>query len=236
MGRYPQPLGQRGSLKWVQLLVNCCPELIDVPLLQACSLPPDTQISWLSPLRDDLYAEYRDEQFLDRLGICLTRKQLRAFWPRLGPQWDGLARSSSSECFLVECKAYVSELVSPGTQASLRSKILIDRSLGEVQSYLGVRPLVSWSEILYQYANRLAHLYLLRVLNEVPTYVVSVYFVGDQDMGGPATAGEWKSAILVVKRMLGLKEGHRLSRFAVDVFVEIDQILEAVAARPDCTI
>ena len=66
--------------------------------------------------------------------------------------------------------------------------------------------------------------------------MVFVYFLGDQDMGGPATAGEWKSAIQVVKRMLGLKEGHRLSRFTVDVFVEIDQILEAVAARPDCTI
>ncbi len=31
----------------------------------------------------------------------------------------------------------------------------------------------------YQYINRLAHLYLLRVLNKIPAYLVFVYFVND---------------------------------------------------------
>lgn len=224
MGRFPQHRGQRGSLKWVQLLVNDCPELIDVPLRQACLLPSGAQISWFSPLFDDEFAEYRDEQFLDRLGISLERRSLRAFWPRWGPQWDGLGRSDSGECFLVESKAHVRELISPGTRASCQSKMLIDGSLKEVQSFLGVRPLVDWSEILYQYTNRLAHLYLLRELNDIPAYMVFVYFVGDRGMGGPATPGEWKSAIQVVKQLLCLRENHRLSKFVVDVFIDVAQI------------
>jgi len=198
-------------------------------LRQACSLSSGTEISWVSPLRDDDYAEYRDEQFIERLGVELKRRQLRDFWPRWGPQWDGLARSNSGECFLVECKAHVSELVSPGTQASPRSRVRIDRSLEELRSYLGVRPLVSWSDVLYQYANRLAHLYLLRVLNRIPAYMVFVYFVGDGDIGGPSTAGEWESAIHVVKRLLGLNSSHRLSQFVVDVFIHVGQIQSAAA-------
>lgn len=79
MGRFPQPKGQRGSLKWVQLLVNNCPELINVPLRQACMLPPGTQISWVSPLCEDEFAEYRDEQFLNRLGISLGATSLKDF-------------------------------------------------------------------------------------------------------------------------------------------------------------
>lgn len=224
MGRFPEPRGQRGSLKWVQLLVNNCPELINVPLRQTCMLASATRISWLSPLRQDDFAEYRDEQFLDRLRISLERHPLGAFWPRWGPQWDALARSESGECFLVESKAHIRELLSPGTKASGQSKMLIDRSLKDVQSFLRVRPLVDWSEVLYQYTNRLAHLYLLRELNDIPGYMVFVYFVGDRDMDGPATMGEWKSAIQVVKHLLGLREGHRLSRFVLDIFIDVAQI------------
>lgn len=43
-------------------------------------------------------------------------------------------------------------------------------------------------------------------------------------MGGPATPGEWKSAIQVVKQLLCLKENHRLSKFVVDVFIDVAQI------------
>lgn len=124
----------------------------------------------------------------------------------------------------MEAKAHVRELISPGTKASGQSKTLIDRSLREVQSFLGVHPLVDWSKVLYQYTNRLAHLYLLRELNDVPAYIVFAYLVGDRETDGPSTPGEWKSAIQVVKGLLSLREGHRLSKFVPDVFIDIAQI------------
>jgi hypothetical protein len=228
MGRFPQPKGQRGSLKWVQLVVNNCPELISIPLREAFSLPSGTHISWLSPLCSDEFAEYRDERFLNRLGISLEQHPLTTFWPRLGPQWDALARCDSGEVFLVESKAHVKELISPGTKASGQSKILIDRSLKEVQSFLEVRAVVDWSKILYQYTNRLAHLYLLRKLNGVRAFLVFVYFIGDREMGGPLTAEEWESAIQVVKAVLSLREANKLSKYILDVFIDIAEVEKAL--------
>jgi len=235
MGRFPQLKGQRGSLKWVQLVANECPELINGSLRKACMLPSRVLISWLSPIRTDELAEYRDQAFLDLLGIHLEQRPLRTFWPGRGPQWDALARSDSGETFLVESKAHVSEMLSPGTKASSESKILIDKSLKDVQSFLGVHPLVDWSKDFYQYTNRLAHLYLLRELNDVRAFLVFLYFVGDREMGGPSTPGEWKSAIRVVKGLLGLRENHKLSKYVLDVFIDVAQIEKVIAGGPEVT-
>ena len=224
MGRFPQPAGERGSLKWIQLLVNDFPESINKPLREACGLSSGTKLEWLSPLRRDQFAEYRDKAFLTQLSIRLEKRDLRAFWPRFGPQWDALGRSDREDIFLVEAKAHIGELLSPGTSASARSKKLIDRSLDEVQSYLGARSLVDWSAVLYQYINRLAHLYLLRTLNDVPAHMVFVYFVGDRDMQGPQTAQEWKSALQLVRGLLGLRDKHKLSEFIHDVFISVSSV------------
>jgi hypothetical protein len=64
MTRTVQPLGARGSLKWVQLAVNERPDQLDV------AIPVKGHIEWLSPLKDDGYAEYRDAAFLERIGLA----------------------------------------------------------------------------------------------------------------------------------------------------------------------
>ena len=74
---------------------------------------------------------------------------------------------------------------------------------------------------LYQYANRLAHLYLLRELNRVPAHLLFVYFVGDDDVNGPETVPEWEAALSLAKRVLGLPERHRLSDYVSDVFFNV---------------
>lgn len=224
MGRFPQLKGQRGSLKWVQRVVNECPEFINEHLRNMCMFPDNTQISWLSPINADELAEYRDQAFLDLLGIKLQRCPLSTFWPDRGPQWDALARADSGEIFLVESKAHVSEILSPGTKASNKAKLMIGKSLKEVQTHLGIQPAVDWSSVFYQYTNRLAHLYLLRELNDVPAFLVFLYFVGDHEMKGPVTPGEWKSAIQVVKGVLGLRKVHKLSNFVFDVFIDVATI------------
>jgi len=101
----------------------------------------------------------------------------------------------------------------------------------EVQAFLGVHPVVDWSQVFYQYTNRLAHLYLLRELNDIHAFLVFLYFIGDHEMDGPLTLREWKSAIQVVKGILGLREAHKLSKYVVDLFIDISEMQKAVAER-----
>lgn len=81
-------------------------------------------INWRSPLAADDYAEYRDDTFLELLGIG-DRCSLDSFWPRGGPQWDALGIAEGGDLVLVEAKAHVNELYSPATGASARSLPLI---------------------------------------------------------------------------------------------------------------
>ena len=80
---------------------------------------------------------------------------------------------------------------------------------------------------LYQYTNRLAHLYLLRELNGINARLVFVYFTGDDDVDGPLTTAEWKSALKVVKGVLGLSERHRLSKYIADLFIDVRELRSA---------
>ncbi len=121
----------KGSLKWIQLAVNRFPAYTNNRIEKACSLDPATSIHWVSPVQNDDYAEYRDADFLDRLSITLPGRALSTFWPNLGPQWDGLATTSRDEVLLVEAKANLPEVKSPGTQAGETSRRLIEQSLAE---------------------------------------------------------------------------------------------------------
>ena len=229
MSRVSQPNGTKGSLKWIQLLINDCPQLIN-PLLQTeCSLIADESIIWLSPLKDDEFAEYWDQYFLNRLGVDLKQRSLNTFWPNSGPHWDALGRTEKGKVFLLEAKAHVTEIVTPGTGAkSPRSKALIEKSLQEVKSFLALRSSTDWSNVLYQYANRLAHLYLLRELNNIPAFLVFVYFLNDNEMNGPTTKEEWIAAIQVVEGVLGLGEKHRLKPYIIDLFIDVNDIKTAI--------
>ena len=68
MGRIIQPKGDRGSLKWIQHVINGCPDVLSKPILDAIGAGKTQSIEWLSPLADDDYAEYRDQAFLELLG------------------------------------------------------------------------------------------------------------------------------------------------------------------------
>jgi len=228
MGRFPQQNGTKGSLKWIQLLVNECPQLINPLLQKECSLNDDEHIIWVSPLKADEFAEYRDQEFLHQLGVSLKQHPLNIFWPSNGPQWDALARTDKGKVFIVEAKAHITEIVSPGTGASSQSKALIEKSFHEVESFLKIQSLTEWTTVFYQYANRLAHLYLLRELNNIPAYLVFVYFLNDQEMNGPATKEEWIAAIQVVEEVLGLGEKHRLKPYIIDLFIDVNDIETAI--------
>jgi hypothetical protein len=89
MSRIPQPAGLRGSLKCIQKAVNAHPDVLDAPLRTALGA---RRIDWRSPLLSDDFAEYRDGDFLKRLGFEPLTNERERFWPARGPQWDAPAR------------------------------------------------------------------------------------------------------------------------------------------------
>ena len=112
MGRIIQPKGTKGSLKWIQEVVNNKPLLLDNPIKKSIGADKKNNIEWLSPKAEDGYAEYRDQAFPDLLGIKLTKTKPQDFWPNRGPQWDALGRVGNEAYFLAEAKAHISELIS----------------------------------------------------------------------------------------------------------------------------
>lgn len=214
----------KGSQKWLQILINQHPNLITSAFCDATGLPPTLGIEWLSPHVQDDYAEYRDECFLKRLGTVLPNRSLDTFWPSLGPVWDGLGRSEQSHLILIEAKSHIAEIVSPPTSAEAEASIaLIRASLQETKDFLAPSSKADWSHTFYQYTNRLAHLYLLRHLNQLPAYMVNVYFINDADMDGPASREEWEGALELLKVYLGVRHSS-LEKYCVDLFFDIKQL------------
>ena len=222
MDRYPQSSDGHGSLRDIQILVNGFPDFFTNKIKEHIMIESD-RIDWVSPLKDDDFSEYRDNGFIQKLGIRNLETSLSAFWPKRGPQWDALGRGNCNEVFLVEAKANIDEIVSPETKATEKSLVLIKKSLDGLKKYLKVNNKVDWSGTFYQYTNRLAHLYFLRALNKLPANLIFVYFIGDDSMSGPKSVEEWNAALMVMKRYLGLST-HKLAKYIAEVFIDVKQI------------
>jgi hypothetical protein len=221
MARCNQSVTEKGSQKWIQKLVNEKPDLLNSHLVEELHLPKIENICWLSPLKNDDYAEYSDQDSLDRLGVNLKKKPLADFWPENGPQWDALGKSNNGKVFLVEAKSHIGELRSfIGAKGNSLNKIL--QSLSETKAFLNSTIQTDWSRGFYQYANRLAHLHLFRQ-NDLPAYLVFVYFLSDAEMNGPATVDTWKGAIELLHTYLGIRR-NKLQKYIADVFIDINQI------------
>ena len=224
MCRIIKQKAERGSQKWLQTLINQHPNEIASAFREAIGLPHTLGIEWLSPLANDNYAEYQDECFMQRLGVQLPHRSLDTFWPKRGPVWDGLGRSEQGHLILIEAKSHIAEAASPGTSAKAATSLaLIQKSLQEAKTFLAPSAKADWSHTFYQYTNRLAHLYLLRHLNQLPAYMVNVYFINDADIGGPASREEWKGALELLKVYLGVRHTS-LDKYCVDLFFDVKQL------------
>lgn len=223
MTRIIQKSDGRGSLKDIQVLVNKNQDLIDNLLKSSFNALADQQIIWTSPLEQDDFAEYRDNDFLLKVGLDPTEIKLDDFWPAKGPQWDALAKTTNGHVILVEAKANISEIVSPGTGAGEISKTIIDKSLNDTKAFLNLTNPIDWSGKFYQYTNRLAHLYFLRVKCNKPTFLVNIYFIGDDSVSGPKTKQEWDAALIVLHTYLGLTR-NSLSEFMTDIFIDVKDL------------
>lgn len=193
----------KGSQKQIQTYVNEKRNALCSAIAQALSryALDEKTIHWVSPLAVDTYSEYRDSEFLDRVGLVHLTPQLLRFWPRNGPCWDALARIKGG-CILVEAKSHIEEMYGGGCEASSGSKQAIQQALDATKAWLGVSPEVDWTGPLYQSANRYASLYFLREIAGIQAFLVNVYFVGDPSK--PTTREQWDTAIESAHRELGL--------------------------------
>jgi len=222
MDRYPQRSDGHGSLRDIQVLVNRFPDMFTNKIKEKIVIKSN-RIDWVSPLKDDDFSEYRDNGFIQKLGIRNLETSLSAFWPKRGPQWDALGKGNDKEYFLVEAKANIDEMVSPESKATGKSLEMIKKSLDGLKKYLKVNNRIDWSGTFYQYTNRLAHLYFLRALNKLAANLIFVYFIEDDSVSGPKSVGEWNAALTVMKKYLGLST-HKLAKYTAEVFVDVKQI------------
>ncbi len=87
---------------------------------------------------------------------------------------------------------------------------------------MDLKPNIDLTKSFYQYANRLAHLYFLRVLNDIPTYLVFVYFINDHTHI-QTTKKEWTGALHLTHSFLGSRN-YKLSKYVLDVFVDVKSL------------
>ena len=217
----------KGSKKWIQQAVNCYPDVLYNHLTLQIHLK-QSKVKWLSPLRIHGYTEYRDQKFIDLLGLKLNCHPLQRFWPRGGPHWDALAKIDDCQALLVEAKSYIREKKSSGSKASSEASIKkISCSLKETQEFLGADLSVDWAIYPhYQYANRLAHLYLLAERNGIDAFLLMVYFLNDVQMKGPHSIQEWKEAVVRQHEELGLDQDHRLSDRVISIYISVEELRE----------
>ncbi|TET44195.1 hypothetical protein E3J62_11040 [candidate division TA06 bacterium] len=182
------------------------------------------QPDWVSPLASEDYCEYQDKQFLDKVDCKEHWSELKDFWPSGGPVWDALAtiegNNGAKGVILLEAKSHRGEL--KGTcGASTRSREKIERSFATVKRVLGVKADADWLHGHYQYANRVAHLYFMNIVAEVPTWLVFLYFVGDtKPKKGPQTVAGWETILDRVRKKIGLPNYHLLNQRIVTVFAQ----------------
>ena len=164
-----------GSQLQIQIAVSRRQGELSRATAGAIGAPSRSSLVWKSPLEEDRFAEYRDDAFLRVVGLEHLTQSLAAFWPPGGPCWDGLARIETagilSGVVLVEAKSYPQEMEGIGCRAKGRSRDQIQRALRAAQKWFGVPESADWSGPLYQFANRMSHVYFLRELHGIPTWL-----------------------------------------------------------------
>jgi hypothetical protein len=212
-----------GSQMHIQSYVNDLREKLSEMLI-GCLDPspgPSARLVWVSPLRADRYNEYRDEEFLEKLGWKEQAAELKKFWPVRGPCWDALGVVSAPNfhgAVLVEAKSHFSEMQSSLKAKSPRSREMIEKALAQAAQDLGVQINSCWTEGYYQAANRYAHLYFLRRIARLSAWLVNVYFTNDRSIATPLSRDQWQEALKTVKQAMGF--GGRPTPFAPDLFLE----------------
>ena len=228
----------RGSQRELQDYINEHERVIHCAVLEALPVryrELGASITWISPLVQDNYVEYRDDDFLRSVGLGEFASELAGFWPTGGPCWDALGIVSDfnkrfkPNIVLVEAKSHLSEIYGSGCQAGVRSRKLIEKSLANAKEWCGAKIDADWTGPLYQSANRLAHLYFIRERLKNFAWLVNLCFTGDPI--GPADQLAWEAELKAVKSSLGINSA---LPFVINVFLPALESIESLDAVETC--
>lgn len=216
--------GAKGSKYWIRVYTNERQSILtDLLRLHSLSLAAfATRVEWVSPLAQKQYVEYWDEQFLGVLGLDQHGDALEDFWPTGGPHWDGLAKvdgQNSLGALLVEAKAHPGENNSECKATDPESRSKIERAFGLVQAELGMNAR-NWFHEHYQLANRIAHLYFLNEVANIPTWLALVNFVNDRTHK-PTPLSDWTDCFPTLFRSLGVDVSSRLCARIIPLFIDV---------------
>lgn len=191
----------KGSKLYLQNYMKCNSNKLSELILSASpSLVAFSEdinsIEWKSPLVSEDFYEYRDDFLevlnLDKDFIDIANSKLKDFWPKNGPQWDGLAivknKNEESGVLLVEAKAHINETNSTLKATSKESIKKIKESIGISQKYYNIKP-NDWTNNTYQLGNRIAYLYFMNIILDIPTWLVLINFIDGEYK--PTTIEQW---------------------------------------------
>jgi hypothetical protein len=160
-------------------------------------------------MADEDYREYRDAEFLGRVGLADFATALARYWPNRGPSWDALgvvsdkAGAIEPAIILLEAKSYPHEAYGDGCQATQKlSRDKIGRAFERTKRWCSATDDADWLGPLYQSANRIAHLHFFLEELRIPAWLVNLYFTADPI--GPTTRDIWEKEVFRTKSALGL--------------------------------
>jgi hypothetical protein len=224
----------QGSRLYIQeYMLNSKEKLSEMILAASPSLlsfiESKIKIEWKSPLikpekqNKGKFYEYRDD-FLEVLlkGAILSdsKEKLRKFWPKNGPQWDGLAVVNGIDgekgLLLVEAKAHLSEINADLKADSQISIEMIKNSIAIAQNHYGIGA-SDWTKHYYQLGNRIAFLYFMNEVLHIPTWLVLVNFTeGDYKTTG---VEKWLEHYHKVYVQMGIKHNnYKLLNNMIQIF------------------
>ena len=222
MPRRERPPRTHRSEHWIRVAANDASVFTNARIRSAFGWHSREMIEWRSPIESDQYAEYYDSEFINRLGIdeMNLTVPLHSFWPKSGPRWDGLARTSSRKFLIVEAKAYIEECVDFGSKAGDTSRRKIAEALEQSRKAYRANANACWESPFYQYANRLSHLYFLVARNQIDAYLLFMYFANAPDVPSPCSTEQWEGARRLTEKCLGLGRHvyrDRIATIVIDV-------------------
>ena len=87
---------------------------------------------------------------------------------------------------------------------------------------------MGWTKTFYQYANRLAHLHLLRRQNDdMKAHLVFICFLNATDVKWPFERAEYEGATKVIEHYLGVRRS-KLSRYIHKIYVDVRDLPQDV--------
>jgi len=214
----------KGSAKWMRVLVNEQNEFLKIRIYESLCIS-EGEILWFSPLLSENFKEYSIQTILNRENVTLNKRTLSSFWPQSGPKWDAIGKSEEGTFFLVEAKSYIKEMIKADTGSkNLDNQRQIENSLNEARDFFNPSRSRTWPTTFYQFANRLAFIYLLKQLNKIPAYMLFINFTNDTTQNeSPSSPQEWEGAYKLLKYHFGIDE-RRYAKLVNEMIIDVDEL------------